>query len=555
MQSCRIYFGTSLNDDYDVSGGFFIRVNSDGAFAAVNGSVGGIYRNLSIFVALISDPSSDGALNLLNLAVFVNNAYRNFVVFSDRALFGTEFEGLVGVRLNNSQSLGYELLVSSVVSNDFDFSTDQRVVYCRVNRSYKSTILDIDVTSCFAIEAIIYIWSINLDAVFININCINSYELTKGDLVVNSQIGFVRVARIFSIVVSVDVKNSILDLTKLRSIESYSCIIFARKSNTHFIFTFGQIGNITGAAVSFVSQGVHTICCIPNKFNLVERIIIVSAVVYKLRIVCFVSDFNLATFDVTSYRFTLLIGYRELNSVGEIYILGAIVYASSVGLISTSQYIAIGYSSINIYCRSFSRNKIDAIGNIFAGQIKSSITLIFNSKSQFKFTEVIGYIAYFVVIDFNNRVFVSGQSNGFSFYRIAIFVNSSTFKGYLINTIIVKIRVNVDQLKLIRVVFVKVQNVALTIGGRCSNLKLCNLNIFVANSYSSGTLKIVHSCFSQIITNTCMQCVDTIFSESNIDFSVIAYSTSFINIWFAFNCSQTNKFSKAAYNAIFFSPY
>ena len=297
VQSCWIYFGASLNNNYDISSSFFIRVNSDGAFTARDAT--NFYRNLSIFVALVSDPSFDGTLHLLNFTVFVNDRYRNFVVLSDRALFGTEFEGLIGVGLHNSQCLGYELLVSSVVSNNFDFSTDQRIVYWGIYRSYESTIFNVDVTSCFTIETIVYRWSVNLDAVFVNINCINSYELTKGNLIINSYTGFIRVARIFAIVMSVDVENSILNLAELSNIEGYSCIVTARKSNTNFVLTRNEIFCI--GVTTYISEGVNAIVCIPNKVEVAR---------FELRvIIALSSQFELVTLDsiVTSYRIFFLI--------------------------------------------------------------------------------------------------------------------------------------------------------------------------------------------------------------------------------------------------------
>ena len=132
FEGAIVCFSTSLDNDYDVSGGFLIRVNGQSALAVLNSmtAILSVYRDLRIFVALVSDPSIDGTFYLLNLTVSVNNGNGNFVVLADSAAVGAEFKGLIGVGISNSQGLFNELFLVSVECNNLNGGTDERFV-CR----------------------------------------------------------------------------------------------------------------------------------------------------------------------------------------------------------------------------------------------------------------------------------------------------------------------------------------------------------------------------------------------------------------------------------------
>ena len=466
-----------------------------------------IYRDLRIFIALVSNPSIKATLYLLNLTIFVNNRYGDLIVFVGWALYRIKFEGLIAVSINDSQSLGYELVLSSVECNDFYFSTEQRFVSWNIGRSAESTILWHWINDSFAIEAIAYILSSNLNAIFINIFSNYANILAKSNLIVNGHDFFVRVAPGPVMVCSIYIKNSVLSFTKFSSSESYSSVIFASDSNTDFILTRNEF-----SLIAFVPQGVNAVSGINETEVITIKCIALTSVWLNANV-----DSSIYR---TSYSIALVIQNFELNSIGK----HSVEIGPVIG-IGTSEDIAAGQGSVDILSSSLSSDHANIAfeTSFFVGQGDDRIFLILHGKYSVELTVVFGLSR--ILCEFYNVSTSGGEIDGLIFSRGAIAFFEKTSQGDFIDTIVLESLVSqIQGISIGRfVVVLSSEGIVFT----CyinfgQSQRICN-NI-VGNSNGGGTEEhvcIIGSCISHVASKSCMKVVGASYTKLNIKFSAI----------------------------------
>ncbi len=513
FEGAIVCFSTSLNNDNDVSGGFLISINSQAAFASVN-LVVHFNRNLSIFIALVSNPSGHVTFYLLSLAVSVNNSDVDFVVLADSAVVGAEFKRLVGVRISNSQGLFNELLVGSVERNNLNGGADQGFICWNVNSSTESIVPVSYIDNRLTDEVVAYASSRNLDAIAINILSIYNYSLAKSDGVINIHPTFVRVSWRLIIIGSLDIKNGILNLTKLHSIEGNGSVVFAvSQGNAYFVLTFGEIFIITISSARFISKGVSASSAIPYECEVAF---------IEMRVFWFFSDFKLIARNNAAHSFSFGVSDFKLNRIREVYSL-TLINSSAILAISTGEDVAASQGSIDTFSSSLSSSDLNGVGDvvIFINQGHSSIALALHHESDVEVAILIGYISSSIVFQFNNRIFVGGSGDLLTDDSIAIFINEFTGNGDRVDTIICKI--GIGQIEFANIAGIESNIFGATIVDSSFYIfKFSSCCNFVTYSDSRSTLKLIIHSLCKVFPNACMQGVCTSLSKSYDRLSIFA---------------------------------
>ena len=527
-----VSFVTSFDNNSDVSSGFLIRVNSQAALAVLyvmRALVVYVYRNLSIFVALISNPSIEGTFYLLNLTVFVNNRYGDLVVFIGWALYRIEIKALIGVGWNQSQSLGDELMLSGVVSNDFDFGAKERLVGCSVSRGAEETILWHWVNNSeAAVEAIGYIVSFNLDTIGINILSNYANSLAESDLIVNGHNLFIRVAPGPVVVSSVNIENSILSLAEFFSSEGYGSIvaIYTWKCNANFILTCSEVSL---RSIANIFQGIRAI----TSWNKTQFIC------SQVRASCFTTNSDeviFISFQRRGNNIFFAIKDFELNSIGEESV---IVRPVAIG---TSEDVATSLSSVDISWNSLISDYTDAVfyASLFVSDRNHDILLALHGKCSFEFTFNASINSVFSKF-YNTR----GGNTKFDILELSngiIVLISNTAQSYSILTCITEFSSR-SQIKSSHVVFVEFE-IIIGVGCAISNVFgnsiysemiycIFNVNIDGGSTFQRSLLGFFYS-----VANTSIERVRTFDIKAYLNFSVIANRGKCITIlrtWFNFS--------------------
>ena len=528
FEGAIVGFITSLNNNINVGGGFFIRIEAQSAFTIAYSSVCNINRNLGIFVALVCNECANFTIYLLNLTVFINNRYSNLVVFVGWALYRVEFKALIGIRRYHGQSLSDKLLVSSVKCNNFNFGTKERLVGRDISWSTEGAILWLRINNSEAtVETIVYVLSNYFDTICINIFCSNSDKLAESDLIVNGHNVFVRVTGSPVMVRCVYIKNCILSFAELSCVKSYSSFVAinARKSNAYSVLTRNQISLIT-----FVEQGVNAIARI-NK----AEIITVEFSTCWLTI-----NIDDHTVNVTSYFLFFIVQYFELNCISE-----PSIEVSPVCSVSTSENIAASQGSVDINSRSFyshdTNDVFETSSCISDGD--DAILIILHGESGFKLTIIFSVVRIIVCIrsriyKFDDVFSGSSKVNGLLFSDIAIFILSNTSQIDFIYTIKAE-AIHIGQFQNSSVAVIECQVFGVQkISGAISILGVdfC-LNIVdrfnsgvVGNIYSDRTSNRILLSVFQCSAITCINGVIANYAKLNLQFVSIANCTNFVAI-------------------------
>ncbi len=276
-QGSAIHFTiVSGNNDYYVSGTFFVAVESQFAFAVLHFVVLNFKFNISISVALICNISVEFAINLGEVAFFVNDGYSNFVVFANNTVGWVEGQGFSKVILNNGQFFFNILAVFFIEYLYSDGGTNERVVSRSVFEGVEveQTIVPMIaiVNDSFAVYTSIEISIVcsYFNTIFINIRWDNFYRLAKSNLIIDYFDGIVA-GRIEPVSwACIHVKNDILYGTELSKVEgSSSCLVAALESNLYSVLARDKVLGDTSFVIVGVFQSIHAIGFIPNKAKIV----------------------------------------------------------------------------------------------------------------------------------------------------------------------------------------------------------------------------------------------------------------------------------------------
>lgn len=229
-----------------------------------------------IFIRLIYYKSANFTFNrFYNVVIFIYNRYIDNVVFTCRTFSWVECESIGVIGINNRQSFLNEFFIVCIQGANSDCRTKQNLMFYSIRLSPETTDGSILIFDCFGItiEAILYIVSLNFQAIFVNVFCYNINSLTKHYFVRDAIPVFSNV--IIASIFSLHVDNNILNSTKLRSSESYINILFAQESYTYFIFTRGEITLLI--ATTNISQSVVAAIPIKDEILRIEGRLVASS--------------------------------------------------------------------------------------------------------------------------------------------------------------------------------------------------------------------------------------------------------------------------------------
>ena len=189
----------------------------------------------SIFVALVCNIDLQVAIDLSEVAFFIDNFNSYFVVFVNSTFGRIKFESECIVRINDCQFYHGINTIFITVTNYSDSSPQQRFISSNICLGDK-VCTNFIVNNSFPITADnSIVASSNLQAVFVNKFCNYCNILTKSNFVCN--IGLTTAAQIFSI----DIKNNIFYSTKFCDIKFSGRIITAKQRYSYCIVTWDEI--------------------------------------------------------------------------------------------------------------------------------------------------------------------------------------------------------------------------------------------------------------------------------------------------------------------------
>ena len=462
------FVGSIVNSYNNVDFRWFGSINSQGTFTI--GNVRGFNSNNGVFVALISHISFHGATYLCTIAIFVD--YRNsyLVVFVNRTFGWIKFQAEAVVRINNSQFLLNELMVSFGESSDSDGGADQGFVSSNVILGSEAiAIVHISIYNSLTIKTKVHVGSIDLQTIFVNILSADVNVLAKCYFIsdVNSSI-------LSASIYCPHIQNSILNSAKLSYIEGSFGVIAAIQGQTYFIFPRNEI-ILTVAA--HILQRVYAMVCIPIQYKISSFDIgfsrstfdaeffsmcftISITIVCSRFAVCLTIGQHHITISIkinkrTSDGFTSNIIYRELYSVSEY------TRIFSPMTVVTCENISTINSSVNVIRCGFFFNDVQSIFCITGSDGNRNISVIIHSEGNVEFTIVIrgnlNAISFGVFITKKLEMSISrSQSNGF-FYRTLVAFKCVCVHGINISTVCIKIFTN--QIDFCKITFIPGQSI------------------------------------------------------------------------------------------------
>ena len=345
--------------------------------------------NVGFFVALGFDVSGHFAVNLGEVAVFVNNGDFYSVVGVNRTLYRIECESFVQIVLYNGQFFFNEHLVNFVINFYSDDTAKNRLVSWDVwNSGECEWVAFIDRVSSNSrtiyTKAEVGSWSNNLQTLSVNEIYLAGNVLTKSDLIVYSSDG---------IVVSAnsggrscghsDVKAfSALEFSEG---EMYSSVLTVVQRNGNGVVTSYEISSWV---VTNIFEGVST--AIPSEFNVAVFQSRTFWSVYINEVIVVVPCRMSSSYERQNFC-TSSVAIISIGDV-ELYFAQIVVLVVDVVVISTSEHEAIVLSSFNVY-RSHSVLGDVQFANNFIFQFRNSdgvVTSIFEAEGEFKLTFSVG---------------------------------------------------------------------------------------------------------------------------------------------------------------------
>ena len=226
----------SNNDVYSC---FF--VGEDGQFTFTVYCILSRNSNFCICVALICNVSIYFATYFVSeIAICINNAYSNSVIFVSVAFSWIECESIGVVCIYNSQFFFNILLSFAVISFYIDGSTNERFisngVFCNLILIIETKASPISYNS-LAIYAIFSILGRNLNTIFVDIFCFNFQIFTKCDFISDLFVLILSSTSCLSIHGYIQILNG----TKFSNIESSSCIVATEQGQSYSVFTWNEI--------------------------------------------------------------------------------------------------------------------------------------------------------------------------------------------------------------------------------------------------------------------------------------------------------------------------
>ena len=243
--------GTSINSitgfycNNDISSGCFIRIQNELAIFTIGHiCLSNINSYLCIYIALISNISTNSTSYIFNVAISIYNRYSNVVILVNNTCFfiKCKIEGVI--RINNRQFSSNRIVSILIYCNDIDSSTQQAFVVCDISFGFELICIQIASISInsFSIEAILNVSCINSDTIFILIFSLNSYGLAKGYFVSDIHVlRFKFTILVIRPVLCCHFKNKVFSFAKITKFKSSSSSFPTQQTNLNSIFARNQV--------------------------------------------------------------------------------------------------------------------------------------------------------------------------------------------------------------------------------------------------------------------------------------------------------------------------
>ena len=430
------------NETY-VSSACCIGFHVDGCFTVANVWVY-LNINVSVFVALANEGSSELTINLGKVAVCIYNSNVNGVGFTNNTLHRVYAEGFCLIVLHNSQFFFSVQTSICIVHFYSDDAANKAVVCSDVFWSNKTdpVAVDVSVSNSIAIDTnlqLAVVVDLYFQAVFVNILRGYNNILAKSNGIIDSGDGVV----ISSIVPrslwsSCGVKNDFLSGAKFNSGEVNSHSLFAAivQSNTYRVVTSNEI--LSSASVF---QGVNASFIIPSEIEVVS-IYSVFAILLRLSFyfktvsmfarrqsgitICssFVSE-HARAYSVTA----ISICDSKLNSIAQHCI--ASVHFCAIIFVGTSEHFAAVFNLSDLHSVNIALGNDQGSFCIIVGFTKGYfvLTSIGQSELEGKFTFSVGGNSAIFSKTLKVHAFVCADIDLFVFSSSTIFSRSGTFYG------------------------------------------------------------------------------------------------------------------------------
>ena len=526
--SIEPFVGSIVNNDNNVYFSWLRSINSQSTFAFRN--IRSFNSNNCIFIALVCYISFHSATYLSNVTVFINNRYSYLVVFVDRTFYRIELEAIAIVRINNSQSFLNELMIGLGESGDSDGGTEQRFICCDIIFCHKHiTWCNISIYDSLTIKTKVYISSIDLQTVFINIFSANINILAKRYFVSN-----VNSSVLSTSIYCPHIKNSILNFPKFRYIKGGFCIVTAKQGYGYSVLTRDEVFLFI---VANVFQGVVIPISNENEIPFIElrtswlcRYIKISCMFITHSIIRYFACWFICNSINTSYRITSFISDGKLYSVGESVSTIFIDYIVPIILIGTSEYISIIKNGIDVICLTLFFDDTKRISYIVARNSDRDISVVIHFELEFKITFVVSFYntVRSITDEPQNFIITSGKSNFFINSRTTIFLKCIAAYSASVTAICLKSIIN--EIQFAEIVYkwnlssiaIEVETINSEVNAYSYNVGIIRFNLFeLCNIPAIG----LHA------TNTCVEIIYPRSSKFCVKFRTISYSAKVIHIW------------------------